>query len=158
MAADVLARMRAPEPIRLQHGLGTAPTNQQGHRGSWRRCCLGGGSVPPSTPDLAASTRWQDSPGNQPEATDHLGRQGQLPSRGRDRAARVRGHRELCPCMVRQPAIPGWRWHWGDCQNSVGEGMSLGKLSSFQLTHLGWQSRMSVVPRALFSSYCGQER
>lgn len=30
MAADVLARMRAPEPIRLQHGLGTAPTNQQG--------------------------------------------------------------------------------------------------------------------------------
>lgn len=91
-------------------------------RESWRRRCLVGGSVPLSAPDLAASTRWKHSHGNQPEATDPFCRQWQPPFMGRDRAARIRGHRELCLCVIQQLDIPDWRWHWVDCQKLCGRG------------------------------------
>lgn len=77
-----------------------------------------GGSVPLSAPDPAANSRWKDSHGTSLTTLADS----DTPLQGRNRAARIRGHRG-----VWQPDIPDWRWHWGGCQNSVGEGMSSGK-------------------------------
>lgn len=67
----------------MQHGQwDSGPANMHGEdpRASWRGGCLVGGSVPHTAPDLhPASTRWEDSPGNHPEATRQFSRQWQPP-------------------------------------------------------------------------------
>lgn len=94
------------------------PENPGGEAASWVVLC----PSQPLTLLPAPSGRTWEGHGKQPEATDHVGRQWQPPFRGGDRAARIRGHRELCLCVIRQPDIPDWRWHWGDCQKLCGRG------------------------------------
>lgn len=47
---------------------------------------------------------------------------GSPPFRGRDRAARIRGHRELCLCLIQWPDVLDWKWQQGDCQKLRGGG------------------------------------
>lgn len=115
---------RAIEYGSCQHeGRGT-PEHPGGDAASWVALCP---SQPLTLqPGLAA---WgQPAPGGRtvmgtsPRPPTTLVDNGSPPFRGRDGAARIRGHRELCLCLIWLPDVPDWRWQRGDCQKLCGGG------------------------------------
>lgn len=136
MAADALARRSQPLQYRAACSMGgwvwLPPSCRKwtlehpgGHVASWVALCSF------SAPDLAAraaslrpaSTRWEDAHGNEPEATSWFGVQRQLSFLGgRDMTTKIRGHRELCLCLIWQPDVLDWTGQWGDYQMLCGGG------------------------------------
>jgi len=61
-----------------------------------------------------------------------------IPSfRGKDRVARIRGHRELCLCLIQWPDVLDWKWQQGDCQKLHGGGNVIWEIAFFPAETFG---------------------